>query len=93
MVGCIRTIRPDLADLLAKLSKEDLFDRCFVCSSWHHTSKHYNCTDFYSVDEQLLLELDATTVCQWIEQAKANKAKNKDMPTEPPIQKVYKRIK
>lgn len=60
--------------------------RRFVCSSWHHTSKHYNCTDFYSVDEQLLLELDATTVCQWIEQAKANKAKNKDMPTEPPIQ-------
>lgn len=40
-----------------KLNKEDLFYNFFTCSSWHHTGEFYNCTDFYSIDEQTLAEV------------------------------------
>jgi hypothetical protein len=36
---------------LEKLSKDELFHRFYYCSSWHHTSKFFNATDFYSLDE------------------------------------------
>ncbi len=38
-------------DILS-LKKAELFDNFFTCSSWHHTGKFYNCTDFYELDEQ-----------------------------------------
>ncbi|MCD7824911.1 MAG: hypothetical protein LUH14_02960 [Clostridiaceae bacterium] len=34
------------------LTKKEIFENLFRCSSWHHTGKFYNCTDFYSVDEE-----------------------------------------
>jgi hypothetical protein len=33
------------------MTKPELFNRFFYASSWHHTSKFFNVTDFYSVDE------------------------------------------
>jgi hypothetical protein len=36
---------------VTKLKKDELFTRFFICSSWHHTSKFCNATDFYSIDE------------------------------------------
>lgn len=41
----------DAANYLWKMTKPELFDRFFYQSSWHHTGKYFNVTDFYSVDE------------------------------------------
>lgn len=37
-------------DKLRKLPVKILKDICLTYSSWHHTSNHYNKTDFYSLD-------------------------------------------
>ena len=34
---------------LKRMRKAELFDGYFSCTSWHHTSKFFNATDFYSV--------------------------------------------
>ncbi len=34
-------------------------------SSWHHTSKFCNCTDFYSIDFDLIDSLELKTVKEW----------------------------
>lgn len=39
----------DLA-IVSKLTKVELADLFLTCSSWHHTSLHFNKTDFYRVD-------------------------------------------
>ena len=39
---------------LKKLPTQVLKDICLSYSSWHHTSNHYNKTDFYSVDTDRL---------------------------------------
>ncbi|OLR56228.1 hypothetical protein BHK98_09220 [Hornefia porci] len=36
---------------VAKLKKPDMFACCFCCTSWHHTGKYANITEFYGVDE------------------------------------------
>lgn len=37
------------------------------CSSWHHTSSHYNKTDFYSIDEDAIDSLTLDTINHLIE--------------------------
>lgn len=39
---------------IQKLNKESIFNNFFEWSSWHHTSKYANETDFYSVNEGAL---------------------------------------
>lgn len=61
MVAAIRDAAYDeglVVDLaaLAKMKKEDVFSSFFYNSSWHHTSKFANPTDFFSVDEDALRE-------------------------------------
>lgn len=41
----------DALTYLKRLTKAEMFDRFFSYSSWHHTSKHFNVTDFYALDE------------------------------------------
>jgi len=41
---------------LRKLTKAELFNRFFYKTSWHHTSKYFNQTDFYGLDEEELVE-------------------------------------
>lgn len=38
-------------DVLKGMRKDDMFERSFHKSSWHHTSKFFNETDFYKLDE------------------------------------------
>lgn len=38
------------------LKKDELFERFFTKTSWHHTSKFCNETDFYGIDEDALLD-------------------------------------
>lgn len=50
------TLGADADAYVAKLTKDELFSRFFRCSSWHHTSKYFNATDFYSLDEDAVEE-------------------------------------
>ena len=40
-------------DVIKKQNKETLKHWLLYKSSWHHTSKFYNCTDFYSFDDDI----------------------------------------
>ncbi|MDY5272512.1 hypothetical protein [Tractidigestivibacter sp.] len=42
-----RVVLPEVA----KLRRDELFERLFTAKSWHHTGKYAAATDFYGVDE------------------------------------------
>jgi len=44
------------ADVLEGMARDELFHRFFYRSSWHHTGKLFNQTDFYSLDEETFEE-------------------------------------
>lgn len=43
-------------DVLKGMRKDEVFERFFRESSWHHTSKFFNETDFYKLDEDAVCE-------------------------------------
>lgn len=54
---------------LGRLPRMVMFDNLFYASSWHHTSKRFNKTDFYSLDTDALRTLidgHATFEADWI---------------------------
>ena len=51
----------ELAKVRAGVLKAHLLHK----SSWHHTGKFCNCTDFYSIDFDLIDSLDLKTVKEW----------------------------
>lgn len=42
-------ISEEKSDLIRKMTAKELEDAFLQMSSWHHTSKFYNCTNFYSI--------------------------------------------
>ncbi len=50
---------------LAKVRADALKAHLLHKSSWHHTGKFCNCTDFYSIDFDLIDGLDLKTVKAW----------------------------
>ena len=54
----------DRADTLRVLTAAELKARLLSRTSWHHTSSHYNRTDFYSFDEDALEALTAEAVLE-----------------------------
>lgn len=50
---------------LAKVKASVLKAHLLLKSSWHHTSKFCNCTDFYSIDFDLIDNLNIKTVKEW----------------------------
>ena len=46
----------DAKAYLGKLTKDEMFSRFFYPSSWHHTSKYFNATDFYALEEDAVEE-------------------------------------
>lgn len=65
---------------LKKLSVKVLKDELLIRTSWHHTSSHYNRTDFYSVDLDRLEELTDENIEQMSQ-------KKSEKPTEPTEEK------
>jgi|GEM_PF-1086748 len=45
------------SELLNAMRKSELFERFFELSSWHHTSKYCNETDFYSINEEAVCDV------------------------------------
>lgn len=55
-------ISEEKADLLRKMTAKELKDAFLKQSSWHHTSKFYNCTNFYSFDFDKIEEISAEKI-------------------------------
>lgn len=54
MLSVAESIRNGSSDILSSLRKEELASLLLRRSSWHHTSKFVNRTDFYAIDEDRL---------------------------------------
>lgn len=52
----------DKAEKLKPLTVAELRAEFLICSSWHHTSKHYNRTDFYMIDIEKINEITSEDV-------------------------------
>ena len=48
-------ISEEKISMFAKLKKDELFNMFVSWSSWHHTGKYANKTDFYEVDEESII--------------------------------------
>lgn len=66
------------AEILSSLNLTELRDLVLYRSSWHHTSKLYNRTDFYAVDEDKLEEVTEETVREIIARRKPRQTKRKE---------------
>lgn len=62
---------------LKKLPTQALKDICLSYSSWHHTSNHYNKTDFYSVDTDSLQSITDEMLDELILEYEAEKKQKK----------------
>lgn len=60
----------NLRDKLKKVSVSVLKNNLLKKSSWHHTSSMYNETDFYSIDEEAIADLNAEKVDRLIDLSK-----------------------
>lgn len=67
----------EVPENLGKLTKEAIFAHLFSESSWHHTSKFYNKTVFYEVDEKAVCALTEAQVNKWLEESAEEKAEAK----------------
>lgn len=76
----------DKAEMLKPLTVAELRAEVLICSSWHHTSKHYNRTDFYMIDVEKLSEITnedvATIVARRQPKKKAVKVEKKTVKAE-----------
>lgn len=50
-------IAEEKENLLRKMTAKELKDAFLKLSSWHHTSKFYNCTNFYNLDFEVIEEI------------------------------------
>ena len=55
----------EIISALSALPLAVLRERLLVRSSWHHTSKLYNQTDFYMVDDNVCAELTKQDIQEW----------------------------
>jgi hypothetical protein len=60
--------------LLKKLPIEDLRRFCLIWTSWHHTSNHFNKTDFYSLDVDGIEDLTNEDLQGFLNEVALNKA-------------------
>lgn len=61
---------------LKKLPVKILKKLCLYYSSWHHTSNHYNKTDFYSLDIDTVAELTDEKLTMKLQKVKQKRKQN-----------------
>ena len=69
--------------LLSKTKAETLRRGLLSCTSWHHTSKFFNTTDFFSLEPTRLVELTDEKVRDWQDCDKAEAKSEKNVKKEP----------
>lgn len=65
-------------ELLKKLTLKTLKNKLLKYSSWHHTSKFCNCTDFYAIDEDMLDNITNDKIQNMIQEQKDEKRREKE---------------
>ena len=75
-------IDPKKVKLIKKLSAKAVKHYCLRKSSWHHTSSHYNKTDFFEIDSDFIENETIETMESWILSDKAKKAKTENLKQE-----------
>lgn len=65
ILKAVEDIDASKVDLVRKVNAETLRNRLLIRTSWHHTSKMYNATDFYDIDVDKVQELTAQSVSMW----------------------------
>jgi hypothetical protein len=68
---------------LKKLTLKSLKEVTLIYTSWHHTSNHFNETDFFSINVYALNELTNEKIEQIVKESKEEKAKKKAKKKEP----------
>lgn len=80
-------------DLLKKVSVKVLKSELLVKSSWHHTSKFYNCTDFYSLDETKICTLTDVEIAELVKiKEPANKKTTEEKETAEQAKEIYDKL-
>lgn len=74
IVSAISAIDESKAELLAKLPAKVLKEKALYNSSWHHTSNHFNRTEFYAIDEDFIEHVTEDDVSEILSAAKSTKA-------------------
>lgn len=77
-------------DKIKKMSLQDLKRLFLNKSSWHHTGKMYNQTDFYSLDEDYLDELTNSKIDSFLERKQKEREKQKEILKKGPERKYGK---
>lgn len=70
-------ISSDKINLIKKLSAKSVKAHCLRCSSWHHTSSHYNRTDFYEVFVPFVENESIGTIEGWLLSDQTEKSASK----------------
>lgn len=73
IISAAKQLDDDKAFYLNRVPLEELRFRLLKRSSWHHTSSHYNKTDFYSFDEKAFDEFKPEDRVEWMYHHKAVK--------------------
>lgn len=55
IMDVLYTLFGDAASGFNRFSRQDLFDNLCTYSSWHHTGKYANATNFYTIDRNTAL--------------------------------------
>lgn len=78
MVAALRTWCEDndrvFDESICKMRKDEIFARMFWCSSWHHTGKFANETDFYSVNDDIAEDRFAPMTAEQIAERRAEQS-------------------
>lgn len=67
-------IDAEKADLLQPVSAQILKNKLLVWTSWHHTSKRFNRTDFYSLDKETVLSVTKEDIRSWTDENRMRRA-------------------
>lgn len=65
IMACVKEINPDIYDALKKIRVDVLKMHLLDYSSWHHTSSYFNCTSFYSLNEEKIEKLTLEEIQNW----------------------------
>ena len=78
MVAALRTWCNDndrvFDESICKMRKDEMFARLFWCSSWHHTSKFANETDFYSINDDIAEDWFAPMTAEQVAERRAEQS-------------------
>ena len=66
-------------NLFKRMSLETLKEKVLIYSSWHHTSNHFNETDFYCIDTDYVENLTDEKIEQLIQEQNKRKDKQKEL--------------